>query len=180
MLGFNFYVRSSRYIEPKLAAEIIAQLFAVQNVGVFVNAEPAEIEGIANHVGLDAVQLHGDETVEFVSQIRELLPDSIVIKAVRVGPGFVSNKVGNFGADHLLLDNDAGERFGGSGTTFDWSRASDIDGLILAGGLTPENVADAIRTVRPYAVDVASGVEASPGKKDPRRVKAFIRNAKNA
>jgi len=182
MLGFNFYRGSRRYVEPGMAAEIVRELSGskVEHVGVFVNAEPAEIAEIAQHVGLTTVQLHGDETPEIVDELRQSLPELIIVKAVRVGGSLALRAVAAYAADHVLLDGEAGAAFGGAGQTFDWELARGIDGMILAGGLTPHNVAEAIRTLRPHAVDVASGVESSPGKKDPERVAAFIKAAKEA
>jgi phosphoribosylanthranilate isomerase len=179
MLGFNFYRGSKRYVDPSIVNDMVRSLADVQKVGVFVNADVQDLMKVANQGKLDAIQVHGNETPEFVAQIRGLLPNAVIFKAVRVGPGFESKDVARFGADFILLDGDAGD-FGGAGRTFAWSKARGIDNLILAGGLTPENVADAVRTVRPYAVDVASGVESSPGKKDPKKVEAFITNAKAA
>ncbi|MFL6373034.1 MAG: phosphoribosylanthranilate isomerase [Pyrinomonadaceae bacterium] len=182
MLGFNFYRGSKRYVEPSIAAEIVRELSdsRVENVGVFVNAEAAEIAEIAKQVGLNAVQLHGDETPEAVAEVKQSLPELLVVKAVRVGGSLAFRAATVYVVDHLLLDGEAGSAFGGAGQTFDWELARGIEGMILAGGLTPHNVADAIRVLRPHAVDVASGVESSPGKKDPEKVAAFIKAAKEA
>ena len=180
MLGFNFYRGSKRCVDPPNVKDIVRSLADVQSVGVFVNAGVQEVIDVVNEVKLDAIQLHGNETPKFVAQVRELMPNVLIFKAVRVDAGFDSKNTARSGADYILLDGDAGCDFGGAGKTFEWSQARGVDGLILAGGLTPENVAEAIRTVRPYAVDVASGVESSPGKKDPKKVESFIRNAKAA
>lgn len=182
MLGFNFYRGSKRYLEPAIAAEIVRGLgeARVEMVGVFVNAEVAEIAEVAEQVGLDGIQLHGDEDAESVSAVKESLPGLVVVKALRVGGGFALKAAAAYTVDHVLLDGDAGTVFGGAGRAFDWELARGVEGLILAGGLTPHNVAEAIRTLRPHAVDVASGVESSPGKKDPAKVAAFIKAAKEA
>lgn len=180
MLGFNFYRGSKRCVEPSAAFEIVKALDHVRTVGVFVNAGALEIARIVKEVDLDAIQLHGNETSEFIAAVRAELPSVTIIKAVRVDDELRNSALRGFGADHILLDGDAGSDFGGAGKTFDWPRAYGLKDLFLAGGLTPENVAGAIRIVRPYAVDVASGVELSPGRKDPKRVEAFIANAKAA
>ena len=182
MLGFNFYAGSKRYVEPTVAREIVAALGAsdVVKVGVFVNATAAELSQIAEHVGLDAVQMHGDESPEIVRVVSDSLPGLLTVKALRVGGTAALKAAAAYAVDHVLLDGNAGTLFGGVGETFDWELARGVEGLILAGGLTPHNVAEAIRTLRPYVVDVASGVESSPGKKDPAKVAAFIRAAKEA
>ncbi len=182
MLGFNFYEGSKRYLEPAVAAKIINGLDGrVDPVGVFVNADIDTIQRTVVEVGLAAVQLHGHETSKFVSKVAETcgMP---VIKALRVSPGFLVEVIREFSADSILLDVFSPTAFGGTGERFDWSIAvaakEHTDRLILAGGLTPENVAEAVELVRPYAVDVASGVEFAPGKKDAKKMEAFIRNAR--
>lgn len=184
MLGFNFYEKSPRCIEPYTAKAIVAELpNAVEKIGVFVNMEEYRIGEFVDLVGLTVVQLHGDEDRTYINELRVNI-DALVIKAARVGQGFEIDSVLEFGADAILLDSYSAGTYGGTGECFDWSTATAVRELFpvlyLAGGLTPESVADAVRTVRPYAVDVASGVELSPGKKDPKLVKAFITNAKNA
>ncbi|MBV9241455.1 MAG: phosphoribosylanthranilate isomerase [Acidobacteria bacterium] len=182
MLGFNFYPGSKRYIEPATAARITAALTGtgVLLAGVFVNSEAAEIAEIVNDLGLHVVQLHGNEPPEFVQLLRELVPAVEIIKALRVGRDFSPKDLDRHPADRILVDGDAGSEFGGGGRVFDWSVIAGFEHLVLAGGLTPDNVADAIRTIGPYAVDVASGVESWPGKKDPAKVDAFIRAAREA
>lgn len=182
MLGFNFYEGSKRYVDPAEAAKIINGLDGrVDPVGVFVNADIDTIQRTVVEVGLAAVQLHGDETPEFVHEVARTcgMP---VIKALRVSPGFLVEVVREFSADSILLDVFSPAAFGGTGERFDWRVAvaakEHSDRLILAGGLTPENVAEAVELVRPYAVDVASGVEAGPRKKDAIKIQAFIRNAR--
>lgn len=183
-IGFNFYKGSKRYVSPSEAAAIIEKVAPrAEKIGVFVNASVEEIVNIENIARLDTVQLHGDETPEFIEALR-LESDATIIKAVQIGQGFEPNEVLKYKADAILLDAYAvGER-GGTGETFDWAIARKVvklvDQVYLAGGLTPENVAEAIRAVKPFAVDVASGVESSPGKKDPARVAAFIKAAKEA
>lgn len=183
-LGFNFYEKSPRHIEPDAAKEIIEGLGnKVIKVGVFVNASREKILEIAEYVGLDAVQLHGDEDNEFVADLREMT-DLVIIKAVRVKPDLSIEGLIDHNVNAVLIDGYSAEAYGGTGGKADWKTAKMIcealSDVYLAGGLTPENVARAIRTVRPGAVDVASGVESSPGKKDPQKVESFIKAAKNA
>jgi len=186
MLGFNFYRGSKRYVEPAVAADIVRELSGstVEHVGVFVNAEAAEIAEIVRQVGMDIVQLHGDEPEMFIDDLRNSTPAEI-IKVFRVRDADDFQDATGSKSTYVMLDSYSEKAFGGSGRTFNWGIAQEISILLpevifLAGGLTPDNVADAIRTVRPYAVDVASGVESSPGKKDPEKVAAFIRAAKEA
>lgn len=184
MLGFNFYEKSRRYIAPMIARNIVCSVpDEIIKVGVFVNMEERRLAEIVDLVGLTAVQLHGDEDRAFVKELKKNT-DAALIKAIRVKEGFIVNSVSGYGVDAVLLDAYSADNYGGTGTTFDWSIAIAtrelVPALYLAGGLTPENVADAVQSVRPYAVDTASGVESSPGKKDPKKVERFIRNAKNA
>jgi phosphoribosylanthranilate isomerase len=181
MLGFNFYARSPRHVSPADARKIIESLpEGAACVGVFVNEpSPSEVERIAREAGLRAVQLHGDETPEFCRGLRGLE----TIKALRVGADFGVESAAAYGTDAVLLDAYvAGER-GGTGHTFDWSLAAltreRVPRLFLAGGLNPENVAAAVAAVRPYAVDVCSGVETAPGRKSPELVRRFVEQVKN-
>ena len=176
MLGFNFYARSPRYVTPAQAQKIIERLpEGVSCVGVFVNEPtPAEVERIARTAGLGAVQLHGDETPEYCQSLRALT----TIKALRVGTDYTTESAAAYETDAILLDAYvAGER-GGTGHTFDWALATltreRVPKLFLAGGLNPENVAQAVAAVRPYAVDVCSGVETSPGRKSPELMRRFV------
>ncbi len=176
MLGFNFYEKSLRRVSTVEAATMRAKLPAgVQAVGLFVNAKPAEINSLHAFVRFTAAQLHGDETPAIVSEVARTVP---VIKAFRVGADFPLSTLDKYHeAFGFLLDGARTGQFGGTGASADWNvarRAVAGHRIILAGGLTPENVGAAIRSVRPYAVDVASGVESKPGKKDQARVKEFI------
>jgi phosphoribosylanthranilate isomerase len=181
-LGFNFYPGSPRYLAPPVAREIIGHLppFVVP-VGVFVNvADPMQLVQQACESGAAVVQLHGDEDADYCRRLRW----RTVIKAVRVGPGFGLHTVAGFPVQALLLDSKDDSLFGGTGRSFDWDLASGIASfpvpVILAGGLNPSNVAAAIRRLKPYAVDVCSGVESSPGIKDPAALKAFVTEVRNA
>jgi len=181
-LGFNFYPPSPRYIPPAKARRIARRLpQRTRIVGVFVNEPEANMLRIARVVGLDFLQLHGDETPEVVSRLRRSIS---VIKAVRVRKSFRPAQLARFKrATAVLLDGFELNRYGGTGKTFNWlvaRHARPAGRIFLAGGLTPENVAAAIRAVGPYAVDVCSGVEARPGKKDPRRIKAMMEAVKNS
>jgi len=175
-IGLNFWPGSQRAIGLARAAEIARVLpEAITKVGVFVDASRDEIERTIAGVGLEAIQLHGDESPE------DCLGFTVpVIKAIRVAEDVssVAESASRYAVAYVLLDGAKG----GSGVPFDWRRALGVapGRLFLAGGLRPENVAQAVRLVRPYAVDTASGVESSPGRKDPRRVREFIDNAKHA
>lgn len=176
-LGLVFYPASPRFLEPEQARAIIDELPPfITTVGLFVNHSAEGIRQIADFCRLDAVQLHGDETPEQC----DLLPLR-VIKALRVKDATSLSLMERYPVNTLLLDAWAPDSYGGTGCTFNWQLAAGAAKkrrIILAGGLTPENVAEAVRTVRPYAVDVSSGVESAPGRKDFQRVAAFIRHAK--
>jgi len=176
-LGFVFYAASPRYVPPEQAREIIAALPPfVTRVGLFVNENPGRIREIAGQCGLDALQLHGDELPQDC-----LLPPYRVIKGVRPQRADDLEQLADYPVAALLVDAAVPGQFGGTGQRADWLLAGRLAArqrVILAGGLQPENVAAAVRQVRPYGVDVASGVESAPGKKDPERVAAFIRAAK--
>ena len=182
-LGFNFYEKSPRYITPAGAEEIIAKLPpAILTMGVFVNSSLAGIETVLSIVPLEFIQLHGNEGPAFVIHAR-LLSSAKVLKAFRVSVNFKASSALDYEADHCLLDTDS-RSFGGSGETFDWETALEFKNVApefyLAGGLTPDNVGEAIRKIVPFAVDVCSGVESVKGKKDRLKVNAFIRNVKSA
>jgi phosphoribosylanthranilate isomerase len=175
-LGFNFYRESSRYIAPAAARRIVQGLPAgVASVGVFVNESEREMLAIAQQVGLDYVQLHGDETAEVVSRMRRSFR---VIKAIRVRDSFRVAQLANFKrASSILLDGFDAELRGGTGKSFNWKLAKSAGRrrqIFLAGGLTPENAAEAISAARPFAIDVCSGVESRPGKKDAARMRALV------
>ena len=182
-LGFNFYAASPRYIPPSHARMIVSRMPpGVDAVGVFVNASFAEANEIGLSTDLDVLQLHGDETPEAVAEFSESWP---LIKAFRVGPEFRAEQLESYRphTDFFLLDGFSHDARGGTGNSFDWSvarEAKQYGRIFLSGGLTPENVGEAVRQVRPFAVDVCSGVEASPGKKDAARVREFVRSVQEA
>ena len=182
MLGFNFYPKSPRYITPGEARRVVESLPpGVEGYGVFVNEEsPQVVRAVAREAGLGAVQLHGDESPEYC----DALGDLFTIKALRVGPGYTAQSAKRYSTDAVLLDAYSGEAYGGTGRTFDWALARStreaVSRLFLAGGLTPETVAAAVRAVRPYAVDVCSGVESSPGRKDHPLLRRVVEAARAA
>jgi phosphoribosylanthranilate isomerase len=181
-IGFNFYKRSPRYITPSAALRILRRLPKnVKSVGVFVNESEDKVLTIAHQVGLDYLQLHGEESPGAVARLKRTLP---VIKAIRVRDSFSTGQLLPYKhASAFLLDGFDHRRHGGSGKTFRWDiarRAKRGGRIFLAGGLTPLNVGAAIRSAKPYAVDVCSGVEAKPGKKDPVLLKDFMRAVREA
>ena len=182
LLGFNFYDKSPRHITEEEAVEIRSRLpKRVKAVGIFVNESPADVVALRQSLKLDAVQLHGDEPPEAVAEIAPLVP---VIKAFRVEPEFPLATLDEYSkAFAFLFDAAHTGQYGGTGHTTDWDvarRASLSHRIILAGGLKVENVGAAIRIVRPYGIDVASGVESSPGKKDHGRLREFIQEVRRA
>jgi len=171
-LGFNFYPRSPRYISPADAARIAAVLPAgVWKVGVFVNATPEEVTGIAKIANLDVAQLHGDEPPS-------ALPSGMRIwKSFRVDDSFEPSRMEAYDAEAFLLDAPS-DVYGGTGRTFDWSKAAGTGRkIILAGGLDADNVGEAIRLVRPWGVDACSRLESAPGRKDHARLARFLEAA---
>lgn len=178
-LGLNFAAESPRRVSLEVARAIVAALPPhVLSVGVFVDADHAELMRVQHAVGLRCLQLHGDEPPEL---LQRCLPHAY--KAIRVRGASVHDEVARYPGEHVLLDAYVPGHHGGTGARFDWSLAAAVAKtrkLTLAGGLHPENVADAIAAVRPFCVDVASGVEAQIGRKDPERVRQFISRAKNA
>jgi phosphoribosylanthranilate isomerase len=176
-LGFVLYEKSPRCVTPHKAAAIIRELPPfIQCVGLFVDEEAEQVNWSADFCGLDLVQLHGDEDPEYCLGINRR-----AIKAFRVKDAASLAGIRRYQAAGYLLDAWSPLSHGGTGQSFDWELAKGIgiaDRLILAGGLTPENVGEAVRTVAPYGLDVSSGVESTPGVKDQGKVREFIRRAK--
>ena len=174
-VGFVFYDRSSRYVAPSVARDIVRKLppFAVK-VGVFVNEFDIEIvRSIARLCSLNVIQLHGGEAPEYCSRLAEW----VVVKALRVSESFDPMHVADFNVPAVLLDAYDADTYGGTGRLFDWSKAvsaKQYARIILAGGLNPENVGLAIKMVKPYGVDVCSGVECKPGLKDKLLLRSFM------
>lgn len=199
-IGLNFFANSRRFVEPEVARQIAGSLPpGITKVGVFVNHTAEEIKSIAQHVGLDCVQLHGDEPATLIVKLPSELK---IIRAIRCGNDGLAPAIdfsseleeaiddaavkASNGCRAFLIDADAGTEYGGTGKRADWERIRSEEfllcgiPLVLAGGLAPNNVADAIAAVGPDAVDVASGVESSPGIKDPDRVAQFVAAANAA
>jgi len=178
-LGFVFYPSSPRYIAPEKAAQIIAQLPPlVSIVGLFVNAEADFIRATIAQCGVDTLQLHGDETPQ------QCLYDGVkVIKALRVNSEDCLREIDDYPVSAWLLDAWSADAYGGTGKVGRWDLAAQVARrlpVILAGGLNKDNVKQAIAAVRPYAVDVSSGVELAPGRKNPQLMREFIYNAKKS
>ena len=181
-IGLNFHPESPRAISPFAARKIIQDLPPfVSTVGIFVNWAPDPVIVLAQALRLGFAQLHGDETPQTTADIADKVP---VIKALRVGKGSALPAFSKYrAASAFLLDADLAGKFGGTGQTTDWEmacRAARNQYIVLAGGLTPENVAEAITKVRPFAVDVSTGVESRPGKKDSGKLRAFFQEVKQA
>jgi len=179
LLGFVFFKKSKRYIIPQKAKEIIDILPPfVLKVGLFVNEKTPTVKRIAKYCKLDFVQLHGDEGANYFKKLKGLR----IIKAIRLKDKMSLRNLEDLACDLILLDNYSASEFGGTGKKFDWMLAKEIKKLkkpyIISGGLTPYNVNKAVKMFSPYAVDVSSGVEKKPGKKDKILVKEFIKNAK--
>jgi phosphoribosylanthranilate isomerase len=175
-IGLNFFPESPRCVTPFVAGNIVHKLPPfVAAVGVFVNWKPEAVIALAKALQLVGAQLHGDETPDDVSEVAEKLQ---VIKALRPAQGSKPADLNRYrNAAAILLDAAGTGKYGGSGETADWEYAREAaksHRVILAGGLTPANVAEAIRNVKPYAVDVASGVESKPGKKDAGKLREFF------
>jgi len=174
-LGFIFYPKSQRCVEPAKAKEIIQKLpREMSKVGVFVNHEVEEVREIAQFCGLDFIQLHGDETPEYCAQF----PMSSLIKGVSCQTEEEVQELRSYPVATILIDARDSRRYGGTGKISDWRLAimvKETHPLILAGGLNKENIRQAIETVTPQAVDINSGVEISPGKKDPRKITEIVR-----
>lgn len=178
-IGLNFFPGSPRCVSAEQAKRIVAPVAGkLHVVGVFVDASVEQVTQLRAELGLDCVQFHGNEPPEV---LEAFLPHAY--RALRVRDEGVLAEAARFGGDHVLLDAYVPGVLGGSGARFDWSIAAALAltrKVTLAGGLTPDNVREAVQAVRPYAVDVASGVESKPGRKDPERVRLFVERAKQA
>jgi phosphoribosylanthranilate isomerase len=178
-VGFVLYPSSPRYIDVKTVKNIIVQLPPfVTTVGVFADTKEEEIRSTVEECGLDVMQLQGDEPADFCRRL-----GGRVIKAIRIRDKFSLNRMIPYKVRAFVLDTYREGQLGGTGETFDWDlavEAKKFGKIILAGGLTPENIRQAIEQVRPYGVDVSSGVEERLGKKDLSRLKRFIETAKQA
>lgn len=183
-LGFNFFKRSPRYIAPEAARSIIERLPQTTEtfltVGVFVNEGIDHIKRVATTAGVSALQLHGDESPEYC----KALHDYYLIKVFSAGESLAPTAILDYDVEAIMFDAVDKEKFGGTGQLSNWSVARQagemVSRLFLAGGLSPENVAEAIRQVNPYAVDACSKLERAPGVKDHERVRAFVAAVRNA
>ncbi|MFA5779651.1 MAG: phosphoribosylanthranilate isomerase [Elusimicrobiota bacterium] len=191
-IGLNFYKNSPRKISADMAKKITAALPEfVKSVGVFVDDEIETILKVIKKVQLNAVQLHGNETPEYCAELREKISGSVpsntlwegkpqIIKAFRIGENFQSGQMFRYeNVDYFLLDTFVEDLLGGTGQTFNWDLAVEVKKLgkpvFLSGGLTPENVSEAIKKVEPFAVDVCSGIERMPTRKDYDKMLSFVK-----
>ena len=176
-VGFIFYKKSPRSVTIKTVREIVVELPPfVDAVGVFVDETAEQINKIADRCNLDRVQLHGNESPAFCKKIRRR-----VIKAIRVKDIQSLKKLSDYPVNSFLLDTFSEDQYGGTGKVFDWNLAfpaKKYGPIILAGGLTPNNVRQAIQRIQPYGVDVCSGVESQPGIKDHKKMQTFLKNVK--
>lgn len=176
-LGFIFYAKSPRYVVPAVAARIIADLPPlVTLVGVFVNEEPATVRSIMDACGLAIAQLHGDENAAYCHDLSRPAMKALRLKD-RGSLLALAEYQGRGGVRGFVLDRFSEAAYGGTGLITNWALAAEVaksTRVLLAGGLTPDNVREAISTVRPYGVDVSSGVESAPGKKDHAKIFAFL------
>ena len=179
-LGFNFYKPSPRYIAPESAREIINTLpDSILTVGVFVNeASPEAVRSIANQAGVKAVQLHGDESPDYCRALNSVIKTFAVSK-----DKFDIKQIESYEVDAIMLDTKDNRLRGGTGRVFDWSIAQQVSQLVpklyLAGGLSPENVSEAIEMVQPYAVDACSSLEDKPGIKNHERMRVFVNSVRS-
>lgn len=184
-IGLNFYKDSPRKVSPQNALEILKEIPPfVSSVGVFVNEDSKNMAKVIKKLNLTLVQLHGEETVEYCQQLKEAIPGIKIIKAFRVKDETILEVMRPYlgVADYFLLDAYVEDVAGGTGATFNWDLAVKAKELgkpvFLAGGLTPDNVQEAMDKVKPFAADVASGIERSPKRKDYDKMKDFIAKAK--
>ncbi|MCE5251547.1 phosphoribosylanthranilate isomerase [bacterium] len=173
-VGFIFYPPSPRAVAPEKAAEISRSLGPfITRVGVFVDEDPDVVLETVRTAHLSAVQLHGSESPGYIGQLQGIP----VIKAFRVGPDFDHGILGRYTVSAYLLDAFHEDAYGGTGKTFDWDKAAacrHYGKIILAGGLNADNIGNALKVVNPWGVDISSGIEQRPGKKDPEKMKALF------
>lgn len=185
-IGLNFYQDSPRKVSPQNAIEILKEIPPfVSSVAVFVNEDSKNIVKLIKKLNVALIQLHGEETVEYCRQLKEAVPGIKIIKAFKIKDKSILETMKQYLeiADYFLLDAFVEDMAGGTGVTFNWDLAIKVKefgkSIFLAGGLTPENVQEAGDKVKPFAMDVASGVEHSPKRKDYDKMKEFIAKAKN-
>jgi phosphoribosylanthranilate isomerase len=177
-LGFVFFKKSKRYLDPRKARKIIEILPPwILKVGLFVNENLSCVKEIARYCKLDFIQLHGEEDQSYLNKLKGFR----LIKAVRIKDKIDLEDLDGLACELLLFDNYSKDEFGGTGNKFDWKLSKEIKKIrkpyIISGGLTVHNVHKAVERFKPYAVDVSSGVEKKPGQKDKKLIKDFIKNA---
>jgi phosphoribosylanthranilate isomerase len=181
MLGFILYKKSARYVEPRTIRDIANELpDSVKKVGVFVDEGADSVRALAEDSSLDVLQFHGDEDPAYCAKFKDGYG---IIKAFSVKDTHSLKDANDYDVDYILLDTHSEALKGGTGTVFDWKLIEAYEFLkpvILSGGLTPDNVMKAIQSVSPYGVDVSSGVEAAPGRKDASLLEKFFENARKA
>jgi len=179
MIGFVFYNGSKRYVEPKIVRDIANELPPfIAKVGVFVDLDKNKVLEIAQECALDMLQFHGDEAPDYCAGFKSSYK---VIKAFRIKDSDSLKGINDYDTDFYMLDAYSSKEKGGTGERFNWKIVENFEFLkpvILSGGLTPDNVRDAIEELSPYGVDVSSGVEMSPGKKDTSLMKKFVENVR--
>ncbi len=189
-VGINFWPGSKRFVSPERASELLKEKpVGLEIFGIFVNAAAGEAVKYAMELGLDVVQMHGDETPDDIRWLRRALPHDRrvrIVKAIRVRDAFPAGEAADFAAvaDGLLFDSGIGTGYGGTGVEFDYGILAGAGArfpfVILSGGLDADNVGDAIRSVGPHMVDVCSGVESAPGIKDRKKLESFVKAARQA
>jgi len=176
-LGFNFYRLSPRYITTEKAGEIILSLKNAKPIGVFVEQDINYIKDITEICNLSGIQIHGGESVEFCKSIRRIFPDLIIIQSLRVREK-IPETISDFECDYFLFDSFDPDKPGGTGKTFDWKILPLINRFaarsFIAGGINPENVDRLLCSITPFGVDIASGVEKSPGIKDCEKIRILM------
>ncbi|MCX7917769.1 MAG: phosphoribosylanthranilate isomerase [bacterium] len=185
-IGLNFYKKSPRYIELKEAKELIEDLpNDVKKIGIFVNPDEKKLFEIVKKIKLDGVQLHGNEPPAMLSKFKKILPEKVLIKAIRVKSSKeVLRKMKYYKmADYFLLDTYSADKYGGTGKKIEDEKINKEElpwnKIFIAGGITPENVREILKKYRPFGIDIASGVEISPGVKDIEKIKKLIEEVKN-
>ncbi|MCF7956088.1 MAG: phosphoribosylanthranilate isomerase [Phycisphaerae bacterium] len=178
LIGFNFYTQSKRYVTPEQAREIIDKLPTfIDTVGIFVNAAGEHVRAVAEMCSFNWVQLHGDETPEYCDALRWI--SAKVMKAIRVKDAADIERANTFYTDAILLDAFHPDEYGGTGEKFDWNLVRRLQTRVfLAGGITPENAVEAVE-VGAYGIDICSGIESSPGKKDHEKMQKLFDNIKH-
>jgi len=176
-LGFNFYSGSKRFIKPESAKFIISELKKIKTIGVFVENDLDSIKKIVEFCGLDGIQIHSEQSPVFCNKIKREFPGLIIIQAFRIKSSIPEN-INDFDADYFIFDSFDERQFGGTGKIFDWKildKAGEIlKKTFIAGGVNPDNVEKIVFLTNIYGIDVASGVEISPGIKDKNKIKCLL------